>query len=67
MFSDKQHILAYIAETSFLQFKEQSKFKNEISAIQCSMKAYRLISLLSPVKSRWIIALRIVKVKHKSM
>jgi hypothetical protein len=44
---------------AFLLFKEQVPFKFEInmSAIQCQMKAYRLIPLYTPVKSHLTIPL----------
>jgi hypothetical protein len=57
---DKPHILAYAAETVFLQFKEQVlfKLKNKISAVQCRRKTFRLIPLLIPVDSCRTIPLR---------
>jgi hypothetical protein len=56
---DKPHILALAAETGFLLFKEQVplKFKKEISAVQCERKAFRLISLSTPVSFRWTVPL----------
>jgi hypothetical protein len=51
---DKPHILALAAKTGFLQIKKQVplKFKKEISAVQCERKAFRLISLSTPVNFR---------------
>jgi hypothetical protein len=56
---DKPHILALVAETGFLRFKEQVplKFKKEISAVQCERKTFRLISLSTSVNFRWTVPL----------
>jgi hypothetical protein len=45
---DKPHIFAQAAKTYILRFKEQVPFyfENIISAIQCLIKAYRLLALL---------------------
>jgi hypothetical protein len=45
---DKPHIFAQAAKTDILRFKEQVPFyfENIISAIQCLIKAYRLLVLL---------------------
>jgi hypothetical protein len=42
---DKPHILALVAETVFLRFKEQvpHNFKNKISAVQWEWKTSQLI------------------------
>ncbi len=57
---DKPHILALAAETGFLLFKEQVplKFKEEISAVQCERKTFRLISLTTPVSFCWTVPFR---------
>jgi hypothetical protein len=64
---DKPHILALAAETGILLFKEQVplKFKKEISAVQCEMKTFRMISLSTPVSFRCTFPLRVPEFKKK--
>jgi hypothetical protein len=59
------NILALAAETGILLFKEQVplKFKKEISAVQCEMKTFRLISLSTPVSFCWTVPFRVSKFK----
>jgi hypothetical protein len=63
---DKPHILALAAETGFLLVKEQVplKFKEEISAVQCERKTFRLVSLSTPISFRWTVPLSKLTVLH---
>ncbi len=57
---DKPHLIVLSHwNCFFLLFKKRVPliFENKMSAIQCWMKAYQLISLYTPVKSRWTIPL----------